>query len=187
MNTNGLRCGDIIRYNKKNCIVKTLEIRNPSSRGAQTLYKVRLAEIPGNRKHDVTLTGSDTVEEVDMLKRSVSFLYQEGEMYTFMDAESYDQYLLHRNILEDHLPYLTENLEGITLLIADDQALTITLPKTVTLIIEETPPAIKGASASARTKTARLNTGLEVQVPEYLENHTEIRVNTETGKFLNRA
>ena len=73
------------------------------------------------------------------------------------------------------------------MLLMDDAALGIQLPTTVTLQIVETPPAMKGASATNRTKPAKLTTGLEVQVPEYIESGEMIKINTETGKFSSRA
>ena len=78
-------------------------------------------------------------------------------------------------------------LEGITALLINGNIAAIELPVSITFTIEETPPSIKGASAANRTKTARLNTGLEIQVPEYLERDDMIKVNTLTGKFMSRA
>jgi len=104
-----------------------------------------------------------------------------------MNAEDYSQYALSFVDLEGQAEYLSESLEGIVALLIDDAILGIELPATVVLEIIETPPPIKGSSASARTKTARLSTGLEVQVPEYLEIGELIKVNTETGKYSSRA
>jgi elongation factor P len=108
-------------------------------------------------------------------------------MYTFMDVEDYSQYSLSRKELEDELKFLTDGLEGIYALIIDDKVLGIELPQAVNLQIEETAPAMKGATATGRTKPARLSSGLEVQVPEYIEAGELIKVNTGTGKFMSRA
>jgi elongation factor P len=101
--------------------------------------------------------------------------------------EDYTQYTLSSDDLEDQIDYLTEGLEGIVALLVDDAVLGIELPSSVVMAIVETAPAIKGATASGRTKTARLTTGLEVQVPEYLETDELIKINTETKKFMSRA
>ena len=85
------------------------------------------------------------------------------------------------------LPYLTDGLEGIFALVADGNVLGVELPATVSLEITECAPAMKGASASARSKPATLSTGLVVQVPEYLTPGELIKVNTLTGKFMSRA
>jgi elongation factor P len=104
-----------------------------------------------------------------------------------MDMEDYTQYSLSREELDDQINYLTEGLEGIVALLIDDAVLGIELPSSVVLGIVETAPAIKGATASGRTKTARLVTGMEVQVPEYLETDELIKINTDSGKYMSRA
>ena len=101
--------------------------------------------------------------------------------------EDYTQYTLSLDDLDDQVNYLTEGLEGIVALLIDDDIFGIELPSSVVLAIIETAPAIKGATASGRTKTARLVTGIEVQVPEYLEVDELIKVNTETGKYMSRV
>jgi elongation factor P len=101
--------------------------------------------------------------------------------------EDYSQYSLSREVLDDQINYLTEGLEGIIALLVDDEVFGIELPSSVVLEIIETAPSIKGATASGRTKTARLVTGFEVQVPEYLEANELIKVNTDSGKFMSRA
>lgn len=104
-----------------------------------------------------------------------------------MDSEDYSQYLVNASTIEDQLLYIADNMEGLTALLVDGQLLAIDLPASVALEIVDTAPGIKGASAAARTKPARVSTGLEVQVPEYLSNGEIIKINTETGKFMSRA
>ncbi|MDA1343622.1 MAG: elongation factor P-like protein YeiP, partial [Proteobacteria bacterium] len=101
--------------------------------------------------------------------------------------EDYTQYTLSSEDLEDQIGYLTEGLQGIVALLIDDEVIAIELPSSVVLAIVETAPAIKGATAAGRTKTARLTTDIEIQVPEYLEMDEMVKVNTETGKFMSRA
>ena len=104
-----------------------------------------------------------------------------------MNSEDYSQHMLHTDELEGQKGYITEGLEGITALIMDDYILGIELPASVDLEIIETAPGIKGSSATARTKAATLPTGIEVQVPEYLETGETIKINTVTGKFMSRT
>jgi elongation factor P len=124
---------------------------------------------------------------VDFERRPVQYLYRDADGCTFMDRESYEQYTFDSEALEEELLYLGENLEGIYALVADGMPLGIELPATVVLEITETAPAMKAASASARSKPATLNTGLVVQVPEYLAQGEAIKVNTLTGEFMSRA
>ncbi len=182
-----LKKGQIVTINNLYYIVRQLETKSPSARGAQTLYKVRFSAVPGGQKMEQTFTGDDLLAGVDLSRRSVTLLYREGNECTFMDSEDYSQYLVNTDTIEEQLLYITDGLEGVTALLVDGQLLALELPSSVALEITDTSPAIKGASAAARTKPARLSTGLEVQVPEYLSTGEVIKINTETGKFMSRA
>lgn len=184
---NELKQGSAIEINGEPYVVKKIEVRNPTSRGATTLYKVRFAHMKTRQKLDETYKSDDLLKTADCSKVNVQFSYQEGDSYYFMNSETYEQYSLSREDIEDQVEYLSDGLEGIVLLLMDDAALGIELPTTITLQIVETPPAMKGASATSRTKTARLSTGLEIQVPEYIESGEMVKVNSETGKFSSRA
>jgi elongation factor P len=94
---------------------------------------------------------------------------------------------LSREELGEDLLYITEGLDGITALLSDGKILGIELPQVVEMEIVETDPIIKGASATSRTKPARLVAGLEIQVPEYLGTGEVVKINTTTGKFMSRA
>jgi len=182
-----LKQGSAIEINGEPYAVKKIEVRNPTSRGASTLYKIRFAHMKTKQKLDDTFKGDDFLKEADCSKLMVQYSYQDGESYTFMNLETYEQYSLNAEDIEGQIPYLTEALEGILILLLDETPLGIELPTTVSLEIVETPPAMKGASATNRTKPAQLTTGLEVQVPEYIETGEIIKVNTETGKYMSRA
>lgn len=182
-----IKKGAVVSINDHPYIVKQIDVRNPSARGAATLYKMRFAHAQTHQKHEETFTGDDILKAVDFSRREVQFLYQEGDSYVFMDKEDYSQHPLDRDNIEDQIPYLTDNLEGIYGLIVEDQCVGIELPQTVVLEIVETAPNMKNASATNRTKPASMSTGLEVQVPEYIEIGEQIKVNTLTGKFMSRA
>ncbi len=173
-----------------NCVphsVKQVEAKSPSSRGAATLYKIRFTNLKTGQKLDESLKGDDFYKDAELVRAKVQYSYKEGDNYIFMNLDDYSQYSLSSADLEGQTEYLTEGLEGIVALLIDDDVLAIELPASVVLAIVETAPAIKGSTASARTKTARLTTGLEVQVPEYLETDESVKVNTETGKYMSRA
>lgn len=168
-------------------IVKQLEAKSPSSRGAATLYKVRFNNLKTQQKLDSSFKGDDFLKEADCIRVAVQYSYLDGETYYFMNSEDYSQYGLNAEQLEEQLPYLVEQQEDIIALIMDGNLLGIELPQSVNLTVEETPPAVTGSSATNRTKTAVLNTGLEIQVPEYLSAGETIKVNTVTGKFMSRV
>ncbi|MEQ1486213.1 elongation factor P-like protein YeiP [Methyloglobulus sp.] len=182
-----LKKGMVVEVNGVPHVVKQVEVRNPSSRGASTLYKVRFNNLKTGQKLDESLKGDDFFKEADYARAKAQFSYVDGDLYVFMNSEDYSQYTLSGEDLEDQIGYLTEGLEGIVALLIDDEVIAIELPSSVVLSIVETAPAIKGATAAGRTKTARLTTGIEIQVPEYLEADELVKVNTETGKFMSRA
>lgn len=167
--------------------VKSVEAKSPSSRGASTLYKIRFTNLKTGQKRDDSLKGDDYLKEADYVREPIQYSYQDGNKYVFMNTENYNQYEVDEEAVEDLKGYITEGLEGMTALIMDGVLLTIDLPQSVDMEIVDTVPGIKGSSATGRTKPARLVTGLEVQVPEYLDIGEVIRINTVTGKFMSRA
>ncbi len=184
---NELKQGSAIEINGEPYVVKTIEVRNPTSRGATTLYKIRLAHMKTGQKLDETFKSDEFLKEVDCMRVMVQFSYREGDTFYFMHQETFEQYSLNAADLEGQTEYITEGLEGIIMLLLDDAALGIELPTSIVMEVIETPPAMKGASATNRTKPAKLTTGLEIQVPEYIETGEIIKVNSDTGKFMSRA
>lgn len=183
---NELKKGSVVEINGMPHIVKTYDVRNPSSRGASTMYKVRFNNLKTGQKVDETFKGEDVVKEVDTSKVSVMFSYIDGNDYVFMNSEDYSQYLLNSDELEEEKKFITEGLTGITALLLDDQILTVELPTNVDLEIIETNPGTKSTGAG-RTKAATLSTGYEIQVPEFIEPNEVVKVSTLTGKFMSRA
>ncbi len=182
-----LKRGMVVALGGAPYVVKEIQIRNPSSRGAATLYKIRFNHLKTGQKRDESLKSDDWLQEVDCEKRVLQFSYQEGHSYTFMNLDDYEQYTIQAEDIEASRPFLVEGQEDILGIMLDGVLLAIELPATVTMTIVDTAPGIKGASATARTKPARMVTGLEIQVPEYIEPGETIKINTDTGKFMSRA
>lgn len=179
--------GEIIRYKERVCAVRKIEIRSPSSRGSNTLYKMKLQDVQTKQNFDETFKGEDLLEDVDFLRRQASYSYFDGELHVFMDDEDFTQFSFNESDLEGQLEYLNEGLGGIIVMVIDGTAAGIQLPASVDLEILETSPALKGGTATKRNKRATLAGGLEVQVPEYLAQGEVIKVNTETGEFMSRV
>lgn len=182
-----LKSGMVIQYKDAPYLVRKVQAHNPTARGAATLYKARLNHAVSGQKQDVSFKGDDLLPDVDYQRRAVQFLFRDGDGCTFMDREDYTQHTLSDEQLDSVLPYLSEDLEGMYAVIIEDVCASIMLPAAVELTIAETAPAMKSASATSRTKPAVLNTGLEVQVPEYLAEGEVVRVSTEDASFLGRA
>jgi elongation factor P len=182
-----LKRGDIVEIKGAPHVVKNIEVKSPSSRGAATLYKVRFNHVKTGQKVDESFKGDDLLADVDFERRKIQFSYRDGDNSVFMDEEDYSQYMLSDDELGDVALYVTENMEGLQGLLVDGQMIGITVPQSVIMTIVDTAPGIKGASASARTKPATFATGLVVQVPEYIEVGETIKINTEDGRFMARA
>jgi len=168
-------------------VVKSMEVKSPSARGAATLYKFRFNNMQTGQKLDLTYKGDDLLQEADYDLVPVQFSYHDGSNWVFMNSEDFTQYEIADADMEETRGFITEGMEGLQALIMDGKLLSLKLPPVVELEIVETPPSMKGASATSRTKPAKLTTGLEVQVPEYLEQGEVVRVSTETGKYMSRA
>lgn len=167
--------------------IENISQQSPTARGGGTIYKVRFRNVSTKQKVDKTYRGDDALQEATYETKEVQYLYQDGDRYAFMDLESYEQFELVQEDIEECLPFLIEDMEGITALTSDGRILTLRMPDTMEMEIIECPPAMKGASATSRTKPATLPTGLIVQVPEYIEKGETIRIDTRERKFLSRA
>lgn len=182
-----LKRGQIIDIDGAPCIVEVIVVQIPSSRGAGTLWKVRARDLKQKRKVDKIYKGGDVIPVPNFEKRPVQFLYGDGAGLHFMDVQDYNQFTLQRDTMEEEAKYLADNMEGITSFILDEEVIGIELPPTVDLKIADCDPAMKGNSSSGRTKPATLETGLVVQVPEHIDRGEVVRVETSTGRFLQRA
>lgn len=187
MKASDLKKGLVLDVDGRNILVKELDVQSPSSRSGSTLYKVRGVDIVSKQKYENRFKGDEVIQTVDFGRRAVQYLFQDADGCTFMDKETFEQYTLGTDVLEEELLYLSEDLEGIVAMIADEAILGVVLPATVALEITDTAPGMKAASASSRTKPATLSTGLVVQVPEYLTSGELIKVNSGTGEYISRA
>ncbi|NOQ34632.1 MAG: elongation factor P-like protein YeiP [Methylococcaceae bacterium] len=182
-----LKKGMVVEINDIPYIVKQIEAKSPSARGASTLYKIRFNNLKTRQKLDESFKSDDVLKEIDCARIRIQFSYIDGSQYVFMNTEDYSQYALDVDDLEEQLGFLTEGLDSLVGLLVDDNLIAIELPAAVDLVITQTDPSIKGQTAAGRTKTAMLSTGIEIQVPEYIESGELVKVNTLTGKFSSRA
>lgn len=182
-----MKRGAIIVFNDAPCMIETINVQSPSARGAATLYKFRARNLVTKNKVDITLKGTDNMPEADFRRREVKYLYSDTEQSHFMDNENYEQYAVNRSDIEEEMRYITDGLEGIRVLIYNEECVALEIPAAVDLKVTRCDPAARGNSATSRTKPAELETGITVQVPEYLEEGETIRVDTRSGDFLGRA
>ncbi|MCP4323058.1 MAG: elongation factor P-like protein YeiP [Psychromonas sp.] len=176
-----------IEFNNSVYIIKDIERSVPQGRAGGSLYRMRMYDVVTGAKTDETFKDSDMLSMADLIHRDVMYSYLDGDELVFMDNEDYTPYNFAKEQIEDECLFITESTQGLQVLVIDGQAVALALPQTVSLAITETDPSVKGASASARTKPATLETGLVVQVPEYISSEDTIKVNTAEKKFMSRA
>jgi elongation factor P len=182
-----IKPGTVVNYGESPVLVEGVTVQTPSARGAATLYKFRGRNLVTRQKTDFTLKGTESLDAADFQRRSVSMMYTDATHLHLLDQTDYNQYALTLEDVQQELPYLTESLEGLLALIYNGQCVGLQLPTGVELKITQCDPAVRGNSATGRTKPATLETGLIVQVPDYMKEGEVIKVDTRTGEFLSRA
>jgi elongation factor P len=187
MKASEVKRGNVIDHNNGIYQVRDIERSAPTARGGNVTFRFTLYSIPGGQKLDLSLRADDDLKEVDLVRRASTFSYKEGDAFVFMDIEDYTQYQLDAEVVGDASGFITEGLEGCFVAVIDDQPVALQLPATVTLEVVETAPELKGATATKRPKPAKLNTGIEIQVPEYITVGEKILVSTLSGEFSGRA
>lgn len=176
-----------VEYGGKVYLVKEVSKSAVCGRAGGSLYRIRMYEIATGAKVDESFKADDVINLADFSRRAVNFSYIDGDEYVFMDSEDYTPYNLHKDTISEEIPFITENTQGLQVFVVNDQPVAVDLPASVDLLIVETDPSIKGASATARTKPATLSTGLIIQVPEYIANGETVKVSTTEHKFVSRA
>ena len=158
----------------------------PSARGANTLVKVKARNVLTGRLVAKTFKSGERFAEPDLETRPAQFLYADDDLFHFMDTETYDQHALSRETVGDAAGYLLESLD-VRLLLFESRPVAVDLPNSVEMLITETEPAVRGDTVNAVTKPATLETGLVVQVPQFVEGGQRIKVDTRDGRYLERA
>ncbi len=187
MKASDIKKGNVVEHNGRVWQIHGIERSSPTARGGNVTFRFTLYSVPGGQKLDLSLRAEDELKETELTRRAVNYSYMDGDTFVFMDAEDYTQYLLGREAVGDAAGYITDGLEGCYMQLIDDQPVALQLPATVTLQVVDTAPELKGATATKRPKPAKLNTGIEIQVPEYVTTGEKILVSTVTGEFGGRA
>ncbi|MCA8942291.1 MAG: elongation factor P [Planctomycetes bacterium] len=182
-----LKRGLVLEYEGAPFVVESLQTSSPSARGGNTITKVKMRNLLTKQRAEKSFRGSETFGVPDVDKRPVQFLYSDPSGFHFMDSETFEQFAFSADDLEWEAKFLTEGVEGVRAFYFNQAAVGLELPTTVSLDITEAAPAVKGNSATGRTKAATLETGHIVQIPEHIDQGTRVTVDTRTGEFLGRA
>lgn len=179
--------GNVIEHNNTVYQIRDIERSSPQGRGGNVTFRFTMYSVPAGNKFDLSLRADDELKELDLVRREASFSYMDGDAFVFLDVEDYTPYQLDANIIGDMAGYITEGLEGVYVQLIDDAPVAIQMPVNVILEVVDTPPELKGGTATKRPKPAKLSTGIEIQVPEYISNGEKIYVSTVTGEFGGRV
>jgi elongation factor P len=184
MRATELRPGLGVKMDGKLFVITNFEHRTPGN--LRAFIQVKIKDVLSGKTLEKRLSSSDDVEVIDLDRRPMEYLYSDNAGATFMDSENYDQLTMPADVLGDALLYLRPNTQ-VVVLCHDGQPISIELPMAVELTITDTPPGIKGATATARMKEATLETGLKTKVPEFIATGETIKVSTSDGSYMSRA
>ncbi len=179
-----LRKGMLVKMNGALC--RVLEVKHITPGKGRAFVQSRMRNVRVGTLLDHKFRSADSIERAVMDDREMQFAYRDGDTFHFMDLESYEQIEMSAEALGDSAHFLLPEAT-IKVSMFEGEAVGLDLPLTVDLTVEETAPAIKGATANAQLKPARLETGLVVQVPPFVSDGDKVRVNTETGEYQSRA
>jgi elongation factor P len=148
--------------------------------------RTKLKNVLTGKVVDKTFNAGVKVETANVDKRDMSYLYNDGESYVFMDKDNYDQVSLSEAIVGDAVNYMLENQDAVVAMY-EGNPIYVELPASVVLEVTYTEPGLQGDRSSGGTKPATVETGLQIQVPLFLENGTKVRIDTRTGDYLGRV
>ena len=184
LSANQMRPGMVIIHDNELYSVFSITHRTPGNLRAFVQAKIRNLRTGGMIEH--RFRSEDRVERATLDEIEMTYLYQDGDAFYFMNTENYEQIHLDRAVLGDAVQYLIPELR-INVEFYEGRAVSVELPQTVDLEVADTEPGIKGASVSNVTKAATMETGLVVQVPPFIERGERVRVETSEGKYLERV
>tara|TARA_B110000305_G_scaffold81876_1_gene92206 strand:+ start:9762 stop:10346 length:585 start_codon:yes stop_codon:yes gene_type:complete len=180
-----VRVGNLIELDKRVWrVVKSYHVHVGGRGGA--FMQLELKDVEGGTKRNERIRTDEKIERAFVETRDMQYLYQDGDNYVFMDQENYEQLNLPADFLEGQAGYLLPNGD-VRVNMHNERPIGIELPTSVVLTISDTEPGIKGATATGSYKPAKLETGINVSVPQFVETGEKIKVNTDTGEYMERS
>ena len=188
-----LRKGHAVNYNNDVCVVTNMEHKCPPRMASYVQMTIR--SISSKKVYNLRMTSNESLEGVNLAREEYEFSYVDGMGYHFMEPETFEDVTVTEDIVEPVKDYLMEGqiyillMEGqiYILLFTDGTACSIELPAAITMTVEEAPEGVKGDSANNVYKSAKMTTGLVVQVPLFIKPGERISVKTEDGTYLGRV
>jgi elongation factor P len=167
-------------------LFRVLDLQHVTPGNLRGFVRVKFRNIRTGTLSDQKLRSEDFIDRAILDEREMQYLYKDGDAFHFMDTSTFEQFHIPAEALGESVNYIIPD-SLIRVEFYGDEPVGIELPPTVDLKVEDTVPGIKGATASAQVKPARLETGLVVQVPPFVNTGDMVRVSTETGEYLSRA
>jgi elongation factor P len=184
MRASDIRRGQAVIIDGKLFVVTNADHNTPGNLRANVQFKLR--DVAKGTIMDKRVRSTDDVDTVNLDRRNVEYLYSDNEGHVLMDLDTYDQNHIPKEVFGDDILFLKPNTQ-LSALFHDGKVVSYELPKTVDLKVKDTPPGIKGATATNQTKEAVMETGLKTKVPPFIDIGETLRISTETGQYLSRA
>ena len=181
--TSDFRNGLIIKLEGRLYSIVEFQHVKPGKGGA--FVRTKLKQIPDGSVIDKTFRAGERVEDVRVERRNFQYLYKTDDLYYMMDGETYEQIPLQGSLMEDALPYLKEGM-NVSVLMDGERPIAVELPLFVELAVAETEPGIRGDTAQGGSKSAKLETGAVVTVPLFIEIGDVLKIDTRTGRYIER-
>ena len=173
-----------ILYNGDIAVVLDTQHRTPGN--LRAFVQATIRSIKSGKSSDVRFSSAERVEVVPMNTRKMDFSYKDGDDFVFSDPETYETVTLPPELVGDSKNYLVENAP-VTVTFVEDKAVSIEMPASVVLTVKDAPEGIRGDSANNVQKLAQLETGISIQVPLFIRTGEKVKIDTRTGKYMERA
>ncbi len=180
-----VRTGNLIVLNNKVYRVLKSHHVHVGGRGG-AFMQVELRELENGTKRNERLRSEDKIERAFVESKEMQYLYQDGENYVFMDQKSFEQINIPQELLDDQSGYLIPNTEA-QINFYQDKPIGIQLPASVALTVTDTEPSLKNATATGSYKPAKVDTNITIMVPQFVNKGDKIKVNTDTGEYMERV
>src|SRR3954468_5374628 len=184
MRASDIRRGQAVMMEGKLFVVTNADLNTPGNLRAKVQFKLR--DVIKGTIMDRRVGATEDIDTVNLDRRNVEYLYSDNEGHVLMDMETYDQTHIPKEVFGDDIKYLKPNTP-LTALFHEGKVMSYELPKTVELKVVDTPPGMKGATATNQLKEAEMETALKTKVPGFIEIGETLRISTETGGYLSRA
>lgn len=179
-----LKVGRVVLFNSEPCAILTNSFMRTAQR--KPVMRTKLRSVISGKVYEKTFIAGEEFDLVDIDKVRSQFMYKDADTAYFMDNTTFDQFQLPIDMIEDQIKFLKEGCETVVTRY-EGNPIGVDLPPKVELKVVETTPGVKGDTATGGTKSATLETGMVVQVPLFISDGESIRVNTETGEYVERA